>query len=311
MSAPPETSPAANVWRAMNSIEHTTKSAVHLPGLNIKLFEATTFEFHELLIEPSSNLQIGYLFDSVAEERNVRFPEIRGVAHFSPLGSLYVVPPNTAFGTRCGPINGTGVLCHVDASRYGAILDQDLWRRADVLEAAINIRSPEMKRVMGEIAREVSHSGRERELAIESLVSLALVHLGRYIGDHPTSQGTLPAWRVKRVEEMVREHLGKPLQVGDIAQSCGTSSSHLMRAYKRTTGRTIGQLIEDVRIERAKSLLREGDRTVTDIAQQLNYSSRPHFAAAFRRAEGISPLGYRQTFARPVYRQSSRDHHAC
>lgn len=286
------------IYAGMDSREHATKARVDLPGQCIKLVQDNTSEFHDQLMAPSNYLQIGYLFDSVAKERNVRFPEVRGASHFTPLGMLYVVPPHTPFHTRCSPVTGTGMVCLIDAARYGSIIDPELWRQPSVLERVANIRSPEMKRVMAEIAREVAHIGRERELAIEALVSLALVHLGRYIGEASTGQGTLPAWRVKRVEEMVREHWGKPLQVSDIARSCGTSSSHLMRAYKRTTGRTIGQLIEDVRIERAKKLLSEDEATITAIAEQLNYSSRPHFAAAFRRSEGVSPLVYRQTFGR-------------
>jgi len=286
------------IWAAMDPSEHRIKARVDLPGLCIKLIEDNTSEFHDHLSSPCDYMQIGYLFDSEAEERTVRFPEVRGVTHFAPLGRLYVVPPGTPFQTRCSPVSGTGMVCHLDPSRYGSTIDPEMWRRSSVLEGAANIRSLQMKRVMAEIAREVAHIGRERELAIEALMSLALIHLGRYIGDAASGQGTLPAWRVKRVEEMVREHWGKPLQVSDIASACGTSSSHLMRAYKRTTGRTIGQLIEDVRIERAKRLLRQEGATITSIAEQLNYSSRPHFAAAFRRAEGVSPLVYRQTFGR-------------
>lgn len=289
-----------NAWSAIDSMADVMRASMDLPGLSIKIFEATTHDFHELLVEPRDYLQIGYLFDSVAEERNIRFPDFHGVARYQPLGSLYVVPPDTAFGTRCSPIRGAGLLCHLDVSRYGTFVDQDLWRRVEVLEAATNIRSPEMKRAMGDIVRELSHASRGRELAIECLVSLVMVHLGRYMGEYPCSKGILPAWRVKRVEEMVREHVGQPLSISEIAQSCGISNSHLMRAYKRTTGRTIGQLIEDVRIERAKSLLREGECSVTAIAEKLNYSSRPHFASAFRRAEGVSPLSYRQIFAKPV-----------
>src|SRR3546814_10496112 len=75
----------------------------------------------------------------------------------------------------------------------------------------------------------------------------------------------------------------------DLAALCGFSRRHLVRVFRNTTGRTIGQHILEMRIHRAKSLLLRRDLLVKQVAFQCGYSSSAAFAAAFRQTTGQSP----------------------
>lgn len=59
-------------------------------------------------------------------------------------------------------------------------------------------------------------------------------------------------------------------------------------------------LVNQVRIERARELLAERDLSVTDVAAELGYSAPAHFARAFRRETGLSPRHYRRSRAAPA-----------
>src|SRR3546814_10943430 len=79
----------------------------------------------------------------------------------------------------------------------------------------------------------------------------------------------------------------------DLAALCGFSRRHLVRVFRNTTGRTIGQHILEMRIHRAKSLLLRRDLLVKQVAFQCGYSSSAAFAAAFRQTHGQSPQEFR------------------
>src|SRR3546814_14510811 len=78
----------------------------------------------------------------------------------------------------------------------------------------------------------------------------------------------------------------------DLAALCGFSRRHLVRVFRNTTGRTIGQHILEMRIHRAKSLLLRRDLLVKQVAFQCGYSSSAAFAAAFRQTTGHSPQAF-------------------
>jgi AraC-like DNA-binding protein len=72
------------------------------------------------------------------------------------------------------------------------------------------------------------------------------------------------------------------------------SEFHFSRAFKRKTGLTPSQYFIHLRLEKARRLLRETNRSVIKIGLDVGYTSPTHFAQVFRRGVGISPSEYRQ-----------------
>jgi AraC family transcriptional regulator len=279
----------------LSLFDSTVRSRVVLPGLEVSLFRYSTPDSHDTLLDASDEFQLGYIFDGDDCEKYGSFPEIRSAARFAPLGDLYLVPPDTPFRTHCAPLQTSGVQCLMAKARF-----EDLWEASfeswnrDQFEASLNIRDPEINRLMRQLVRELTGRSRGREMAVDYLVSLTLIQAGRHLDARRFSLGMLPAWQIRRVEDMVREQADAGCSMQDIARACGISPSHLMRGYKKTTGHTIGKLIETVRIERAKSLLRDSRASIGEIAVLLGFSSQPHFSSAFHRAEGMTPRQFRQ-----------------
>ncbi|MET0370006.1 MAG: helix-turn-helix domain-containing protein [Sphingobium sp.] len=287
-----------HVRDALDQFGTSTRQSVSLPGLEITLYNIRTLESHDTLLAPTDAFQIGYIFEGVAPDKQGCFPETKNAERLARLGDLFLIPPDTPFRTVCGPIQTHGLQCFLAKSRFEQLWEAsfDSWTR-DQFEASIDVRDPQIHRLMRQLVREMTGTAKARELAIEYLVSLTLIQVGRHLADRRSSQGTLPAWQIKRVREMVREQCHTPCTVQDIAQACGISASHLMRAYKKSTGQTIGKLLEEVRIEHARAMLRDGVDSIGEIAAALGYSSQPHFSAAFCRAMGMAPRRYRQLMA--------------
>jgi len=93
----------------------------------------------------------------------------------------------------------------------------------------------------------------------------------------------------------ISAHPGLRLSVKEIARHADISLRTLIRKFKKALNRSPEAEIRRVCMERAKLLLHDTDLSVAKIAENLGYSSAEYFVRAFRRANGRTPLAYRQT----------------
>jgi AraC family transcriptional regulator len=84
------------------------------------------------------------------------------------------------------------------------------------------------------------------------------------------------------------------LTVEVIAEALSMSSSHFARAFKQTTGLAPHHYVLERRIEKAKSLLRETDEAIGEIAHQIGFATASHFSVAFQRYMARTPRQYRR-----------------
>lgn len=81
--------------------------------------------------------------------------------------------------------------------------------------------------------------------------------------------------------------------VDTIAAEMHTSRTVLYSKFKSITGMTIGAYVNDYRLRRAKELLRETTLTVSEISEQLGFSSQRYFSTFFKERTGVSPTAFR------------------
>lgn len=80
--------------------------------------------------------------------------------------------------------------------------------------------------------------------------------------------------------------------VAEAAKSLGHSERSLQRALGEA-GTSFSSALADARLGRASHLLRETDRSITEIALEVGFASSEAFATAFRRHVGVTPSAYR------------------
>lgn len=71
------------------------------------------------------------------------------------------------------------------------------------------------------------------------------------------------------------------------------SKTHICRLFLKNTGKSFNQLLIDIKIGRACSLLENTDKTVNEIVDELGYDSVEYFYRLFKRNKGITPKDYR------------------
>lgn len=105
------------------------------------------------------------------------------------------------------------------------------------------------------------------------------------------------SWRdpaLRQVDSFLREHLSKPVSLGQLAHVAELGTFQLLRAAKTAWGETPLRRLTRLRMERAKGLLEQGQLPIIDVAHECGYSNPSHFATAFRRHVGVKPTEFRQ-----------------
>jgi len=137
-------------------------------------------------------------------------------------------------------------------------------------------------------------TGQKYQQPVCSALVQALIHLMlrafEDAADH--REDFIPGKIAVRVNHYLNEHFNRPLSLTDIARAMHVSRNYLATLYKQETGRTIGWMLREIRLEQAKKLLIETDMTVQQIARKIGYSTPEHFSRIFTRHVGVTPGKY-------------------
>ena len=102
---------------------------------------------------------------------------------------------------------------------------------------------------------------------------------------------------MRRVRDRMDRDYAQPLDVDALARDVNMSAGHLSRQFKRAYGESPYAYLMTRRIERAMTLLRRGDLSVTDVCFAVGCSSLGTFSTRFAELVGISPSTYRERAA--------------
>jgi AraC-like DNA-binding protein len=97
---------------------------------------------------------------------------------------------------------------------------------------------------------------------------------------------------VRRAEAYCRERFAEPIAATDLAAAAGVSERTLQDGFRRFRGTTPGQFLRDLRLDRARALLREGpvdQASVTRVALAVGFNHLGRFAQAYSRRFGEAP----------------------
>jgi AraC-like DNA-binding protein len=100
--------------------------------------------------------------------------------------------------------------------------------------------------------------------------------------------------RINRAYQHIFAHFTGALDHHEIARGAGMSHSAFCHYFKRVTGRTLTEFINEVRIGHARKLLLESERTIAEVAYASGYETLSNFNRRFRDITGVSPKEYRQ-----------------
>jgi AraC family transcriptional regulator len=140
--------------------------------------------------------------------------------------------------------------------------------------------------------------GMAGRMNVEALTIHLAIHLLRHYctasASLTKSPPKLPPRKLQRALEYIDANLREDISLAGVAQALAMSPWHFAHAFRQTTGLSPHRFVLARRIERAKSLLRETDLPITEIAHRIGCASHSHFSVLFRRTTGQTPRDYRK-----------------
>ncbi len=99
---------------------------------------------------------------------------------------------------------------------------------------------------------------------------------------------------IRHAKEYIDRHFAKPeLSLNEVAAQANLSASHFSSVFSQETHQTFKEYLTEVRINKAKELLRMTTLRSADIAYQVGYNDPHYFSSVFKRNTGLSPIEFR------------------
>jgi AraC family transcriptional regulator len=127
-------------------------------------------------------------------------------------------------------------------------------------------------------------------------LALVIAHelLRAHVHRRSPARGGLAVWQQRIVANYIDEHLAETVSLAALAKLVKLSTYYFCRAFKQSFGVPPHRYHTRRRIDRAKIMLANPDRSVTETALSLGFSETSSFSAAFRHTTGITPTAYRR-----------------
>jgi len=166
---------------------------------------------------------------------------------------------------------------------------------ARMRQATIELMQPPCSPPLARAFREV----KARDLTLSLLILLCEAEertsrAGQASSKQPPA---LAAHELRRATDWLHENLSDEADVIALARVVGGDPIHLARAFKQSTGFSVGQYRLRARVERARQLLAEGKLPIKAVGQDAGFYDQAHLTRSFRAVFGTTPLQYRKQFA--------------
>ncbi|MFV8429885.1 helix-turn-helix transcriptional regulator [Vibrio owensii] len=98
---------------------------------------------------------------------------------------------------------------------------------------------------------------------------------------------------IRQSKAFMEKHHSENIELSDLAKAAFMSRFHYVRIFKQMYGVTPRSYLRDMRIKKAKALLKEG-HSITDTCFQVGYESLTTFSSVFRKSTGYSPKAFQK-----------------
>lgn len=103
------------------------------------------------------------------------------------------------------------------------------------------------------------------------------------------------SYLVKRILNFIDENYDKEISLNLLSGKFNVSPNYISRLFKEETGETLFNYLNSVRIEQAKTLLRDTDLKIYEVGFKVGFNSTVHFNIVFNKLAGVSPKQFKDS----------------
>lgn len=151
--------------------------------------------------------------------------------------------------------------------------------------------------LIGNFQLELMNYGEAYPQMLHSLSTQIVFQLIRDLSaDHTRTNGKIGRDNqyIREAIQLMQEYYATSISISDICNLIYLSPCHFKRVFKEHTGQTPHQHLMNIRLEKAKELLRRTEDSIEDTARLCGFVNAGHFAVAFKRGTKLSPSEYRK-----------------
>lgn len=95
--------------------------------------------------------------------------------------------------------------------------------------------------------------------------------------------------KVEKIIEYMHQNINSKITLTELSEMVQLSPTYLSRTFKDTTGYSVIEFFNKIKIDKAKELIIEGNKKIKEVAQTLGFADEFYFSRIFKKIEGISP----------------------
>ncbi len=209
-------------------------------------------------------------------------------------GLITIIPPATRVGWDIGGEVHSRSL-HLSSRFFDGVADYTKPAHPE-LPFRCGVQDPLIAAVMGTLEREVRAPSQTGSLYADSVADTLALHLiSTHAADtRPTAfQGGLSNRLLRRSLERLEASIVGGVSLQELADEAELSRTYFADAFRRATGVAPHRYLTERRLERARELLRNTAKPISEVALQCGFSSQAHLSTSFRASYGLSPRRFR------------------
>lgn len=142
----------------------------------------------------------------------------------------------------------------------------------------------------------------EKRVAYELRVKIKLLEFVQFFYEHNLCiqaernvSSDRTSMQIKNITNYIEEFYGERIMLSDLAKCANMSVYHMAHIFKRSTGKTPNEYINDYRLAMATDKLLHSDAPILEIAMECGYNNISYFNRVFKDRLGVTPKEYRRT----------------
>lgn len=278
----------------MNEIERWASVFLMDEKSRISVRKAGTFRFPNTYIY-QAHKHIEYEMDYIAGGRGVMTFDHEHVVLRA--GECMIIPPFIKHGFLVDTKSGCRI-CQVEVSVQTSERVLKSFPILDQKHSYSKIRDCEnIVPLMEQVAKLFRKEKNDYHMALLDLEVLQLlIALWHHRGKEESSFTENVNKKIDGIMQYLQEHYNEQSNIEKLAEAWGVSSRYLRKYFEEKVGMSCMDYITVMRMNRAKELLWESTKSITEVAMETGYGTSQYFSRMFKKEVGMTPSEYRSTW---------------
>ena len=102
---------------------------------------------------------------------------------------------------------------------------------------------------------------------------------------------------IRQAKQYIQQNYMKSITLDDVSSVAGFNATYFSSLFKKETGSNFVEYLSEIRMNRAKDLLKETNMSIAAVCEAVGYNDLKHFTKSFKKAAGIKPGEYRKLYS--------------